>query len=265
MNAKILSSVLCLLLILSSCGSYKKMGYLKNVETLTPEQLSTVKENTARIKPGDLLTIYVNAIDPMGVISFNLPIMPMQTDGSVVTTSTLGIQSYIVDTNGDIEFPVLGKLHIRGKTRNEVEEMIKSQIYPKHVTQEPIVTVRYVNYRVSVMGEVNRPGVYTFPTENVNIMEALAMAGDLTIFGKRDNILLIREDVDGSKQYVRLNLQDKNLALSPYFYMQQNDILYIEPNKARGNSASIGATENLTISIVSTLISVVTLLVTVFK
>jgi polysaccharide export outer membrane protein len=146
-----------------------------------------------------------------------------------------------------------------------VENMLKNAIYPKYITEEPIVTTRFINYKISILGEVNRPGLYTFLTDKVNLFEALAMAGDLTIYGKRDNVLLKRENADGVNEYIRLNLQDGNLVLSPYFYLQQNDVLYVEPNKARGNGSSIGTAESMSISVVSVLISVATLLITVFK
>ncbi len=266
MNFKSIITFTFIIVLLSGCNSYKKMGYLKDIESLTPEQLAKASTGfDAKIMPGDLMTIYVNTVNPSVAVPFNLPLMPIQGDGLGGIYNTVGTQAYLIDNEGNIDFPVLGKLHLAGKTRQEVEVMIKTRVYPKYITEEPIVTTRFVSYRVSVLGEVNRPGVHTFPTDRVSIMEAIAMAGDLTIYGKRNNVLLMRENMDGTMQYIRLDLQDKNLALSPYFYLQQNDVIYVEPNKARGNSASIGATENLTISIVSILVSVVTLVVTIFK
>ncbi len=254
--------------ILSSCGSYKKVTYLKGVESLTPQQLSEVKNlYTPKIMPGDILTIFVNSTNASVSIPFNLPLMPVPGNGIGGIYNTVGSQSYMVDESGNINFPVLGIIHVADLTRTEAENMIYKKICPKYIKENEglIVTARYTNYNISVLGEVNRPGNYTFPTENVNILQALAQAGDLTIYGKRNNVLIKREHTDGINEFVRIDLQDKNLVLSPYFYLQQNDVIYVEPNKTKGNGASIGSTENMTIAIVSTLISVATLLITVFK
>jgi len=268
MNFKSIIATTFIIALLSSCTSYRKIGYLKGVETLSQEQLEAAsKLYTPKIMPGDLLTINVNATNPGAALPFNLPLTPvsMPTNGIGGLYATVGAQAYLVDGDGNVNFPVLGKLHIAGYTRIELEKMLKNKIYPEYITVETIVNVRFVNYSVSVLGEVARPGQYQFPSERASLLDALAMAGDLTIFGRRDNVLLKRTNADGSNEFIRLNLQDKNLALSPYFYMQQNDVIYVEPNKARGNSSSIGSTESMAISVIGTLISVVTLLITVFK
>ena len=242
------------------------MGYLKDVETLSQEQLvEASKLYTPKIMPGDILTINVNATNAGAALPFNLPLTPVPTNGVGGIYNTVGAQTYLVDSEGNVNFPVLGKLHIAGNTRTELEKILKGKIYPQYITEEPIVTVRFVDYTVSVLGEVARPGQFKFLSERVNLFDALAMAGDLTIFGRRDNILLKRENADGSSEFVRINLQDKNLALSPYFYMQQNDVIYVEPNKARGNSSSIGTAETITISVVGTLLTLTNILITVLK
>jgi polysaccharide export outer membrane protein len=265
MKRNSLSIFIIIILIFSSCSSYKKISYLNGVEQLTKEQLALNVPKESKILPNDLLTITVNTTNPASAVPFNLPLMPVAGDGVGGIYNTVGAQTYIVDKNGDISFPVLGKIHVGGLTRSELEEMLKNAIYPKYITEEPIVTTRFINYKISVLGEVNRPGLYMFATDRINLLEALATAGDLTIYGRRNSVLLKREHADGTNEYIRLDLQDKNLALSPYFYLQQNDVIYVEPNKARGNSSSIGSTENITISVVSVLVSVATLLITVFK
>ena len=266
MNFKSILLFVFTVILLSSCTSYKKLGYLKGVETLPQEKLEVAsKRYVPKIMPGDLLTINVNSVKPEAALPFNLPLTPIPTNGIGGIYNTVGVQIYQVNNDGNINFPVLGKLHIAGYTRIELENFLKGQIFPQYITEEPIITVRFVNYSVSVLGEVLRPGLYQFPSENVNLLDALAMAGDLTIYGRRDNVLLKRVNVDGSNEFVRLNLQDKNLVLSPYFYMQQNDVIYVEPNRAKGNSSSIGSTESMAISIIGTLISVATLLITVFR
>ena len=263
MNPKSIIAISLSIVFLSGCTSYKNITYLKGVETLSPQQLAEASKLYApKMMPGDILTINVNAVNTAAALPFNLPLTPVASDAATRSvTNTVGTQTYIVDTGGNISFPVLGMLHIAGYTREGLEQMLKEAIHPQYITEEPIVTVRFVNYRVSVLGEVVKPGTYLFPSEKVNLLDALATAGDLTIYGRRDNVLLKRENTDGSNEFVKINLQDKNLALSPYFYLQQNDVIYVEPNKARGNSSSIGSTENLTISVVSVLISVATLIV----
>lgn len=253
------------IIFLSSCTSYKKIGYIKNADEMTLQQLSQNKPKDSGIMPGDMLTIYVNTINPTAAVPFNLPLMPVVNSGLDGIQNTVGTQAFLVDKDGCVNFPVIGRISLEGKTRIEAEEFIQSAIYPKYITESPIVTVRFVNNRIYVLGEVNRPGAVSYSQDRINILEALAMAGDLTIFGKRDNVLLRREYADGTSEVVRLNLQDKEILLSPYFHLQQNDVIYIESNRAKGNSASIGATENLTISVVSILVSVATLLITVFK
>ena len=255
-----------IIILFASCNSHKKIGYVKGIEKLTQEQLAQNKPQELKICINEALAITVNTtINSAVSVQFNLPLVPIMGNGLGGIQNTVGTQSYIVDQDGNLNFPILGKIKAEGKTRAELEKYITDAIYPKYITEEPIVTVRFVGYKIAVLGEVNRPGFHYFSTDKVNIFEVLTSAGDLTIYGKRDNVLLKRERADGTNEFIHINLQDKDLVLSPYFYLQQNDLLYIEPNKARGNSASIGATENLTISVVSVLASIATLLITVFK
>ena len=255
-----------LIAVLSSCTSYKKIGYLKDVDSLTPEQLEKIKDmGVIKVKPGDPLTITVNSTNPSAAIPFNMPFMPTPTEGSSTLTNTVGSQSYVVDREGNINFPVLGKLHVAGLTKIDVENLIKNKIYPQYIKEEPIIMMRPIYFTVNAIGEFNRPGISGFSKERVDLLDAIATSGDLTIYGRRDNVLIKRTDADGTVHFGRLNLQDKDIILSPYFYMQQNDVIYVEPNKAKGNSASIGSTESMTISIIGTLLSVATLLITVLK
>ncbi len=268
MNFKSVFIFSILVLFFSSCNSYKKMTYLKDVESLTVEQKEQIKESYVpnKIRTGDMLTIFVNVVNsPTSSLPFNLPLMPTAGTGTGTIQNTVGSQYYLVDEDGNINFPVLGKLSVKGLTRTELENMIKGKIYPKYLTEEPIITVRYINKKISVLGEVNRPGVYAYTEDRLDLLSALALAGDLTIFGKRDNVLLRRITEDGGYEFIRLNLQDKNIVSSPYFQLQQNDVIYVEPNKSKGNSSAIGSTEGMVMSIISTLISVATLLITVFK
>ena len=228
----------------------------------TNEKTTELRTSESKIFPNDLLTIVVNTNTPEASFAFNLPLTPNQVIGNSTLNTAISLQSYLVSNEGTIDFPVIGKIFVAGKTKTEVEELIKNKIYPQYITEVPIINIRFVNFSISVLGEVSRPGSFPIPNEKVNIFEALAMAGDMTIYGKRDNVLLLREN-NGVKETVRLNIQDKNITSSPYYYLQQNDILYIEPNKPKANSAAISSGETLSISITSTLISLTSLLVTV--
>ena len=214
-----LLSALCILL--ASCGSTKNIPYLVDAEQLPEKQLKeTAMIYEAKIMPKDILTVTVNTTVPEAAVPFNLPLAPANS-GAINTTQLTygaGLQNYIVDNAGNIEFPVLGTLHVAGLTRVQVQNLIKSKIYPQFLKEEPVINVRFQNYKISVLGEVARPGSFTATNEQCTLFDALAMAGDLTIYGKRENVMLIREYADGSKAVYRINLQDKDLVLNPQIY-----------------------------------------------
>lgn len=262
-----LFNALIALMLLSSCSAHKQIGYLVDIDTLTTEQLAAHASMTdLKFMPGDLLTILVNTTDPNASKVFNLT-MPSRYKGQseTVLTGQEAIQTYLVDKNGMIDFPVVGRIEVGGKTKTEVESTIKGLIYPKYITENPIITIRLTNFKVSVMGEVARPNVYTIENERATILDALTLAGDLTIYGKRENVLLIRQQADGKKTTARLNLQDKNLLLSDYYQLQQNDVIYVEPNKSKGNTSRITQNETIWFSVLGSLLSVATLIITVLR
>ena len=219
----------------------------------------------ARIMPKDLLTITVNTTDPQASIPFNLT---TQTPASVTSseliysTSQPTLQRYLVDNSGNIDFPVLGTLHVGGLTKGEAESMIRERLM-SYLKEVPVVTVRMVNYKISVLGEVSKPGTFTVSNEKINVLEALAMAGDMTVYGLRDNVKLIREDATGKRQIVELDLNDADLVMSPYYYMQQNDILYVTPNKAKAKNSDIGNSTTIWVSVTSILVSIASLVVNI--
>ena len=156
-------------------------------------------------------------------------------------------QFYLVDKDGNIDFPIIGKLHVGGKTKSEIAEIVQNAVYPKYVKEKPAVDVRLMNFRVTVIGAVKSPGVIESKTERMNFLEAIAEAGDLDIKGQRENIMLIRTNNNGQREIHRLNLNDKNLLISPYFNLQQNDIIYVQPNESAAHGAwqlnpAVGAT-----------------------
>lgn len=255
--------LLLLPLAFTACTSYKSVPYLQN-DSIVNQVSQTPQLYDARIQPKDLLTIVVSTTQAELAVPFNLTVPTIVTTENRNLNSQPSLQSYLVDNQGYIDFPVLGKLRVVGLTKSETETLIKSKL-KDYLKEEPVVNVRFINYKISVIGEVNRPSTFTIANEKVNVFEALAMAGDLTIYGLRNNVKLIREDQSGVKQIITLNLNDANVVLSPYYYLQQNDILYVTPNKAKAKTSDITASTSLWVSATSILVSVASLLVTIFK
>lgn len=252
-----LSFCLWMLILIPSCSSTAKIAYLQNFEDVAPDSAFLYD---ARIKPKDLLTITVNTFDREVSLPFNL-LYPTGNPTYVNSTSSeTSLQRYLVDNEGNIDFPVLGKVNVSDKTKNEVEGILKERLKP-YLKEDPVVNVRMVNYKISVLGEVAKPNTYTITNEKVNVLEALALAGDLTIYGKRDNVKLMREQANGTREVVTLDLTDRNLINSPYFYLQQNDVLYVEPNKTKKRNSRYSALTSQVLSGVSVLVSVASLIV----
>lgn len=264
MRSKLIAVLCVCLLMLTGCSSYKNVPYLQN-----PEVVNNLKDSLpmydAKIMPKDLLTITVNTTDPEASAPFNLVVQSVLSQArSNSLTQQPALQQYLVNNDGEIDFPVLGRLNVGGLTKNEAEDMIREKLKP-YLREVPIVTVRMANYKISVMGEVARPGTFTVSNEKVNILEALAMAGDLTIWGMRDNVMLIREDANGKREIMTLNLNDANIVTSDHYYLQQNDILYVSPNKTKAKNSDIGQSTSLWFSATSILVSIASLLVTIFR
>lgn len=216
--------------------------------------------------PKDLLTIVVACTSPELAVPFNLTVASpasVATGNSQLTVQPV-LQPYLVDNEGKINFPVLGELNVEGLTKKEAEQLIVDKLKP-YIKETPIVTVRMVNYKISVLGEVARPGTFTISNEKVNLLEALAMAGDMTVWGVRDNVKLIREGANGKQEIVTLDLNKAETILSPYYWLQQNDIVYVTPNKAKARNSDIGNSTSLWFSATSILVSLASLLVTIFK
>ena len=260
-----LPSSLILLLVLSSCGSVKNVAYLQNSDSISFTRSEYLYE--ARIMPKDVLTITVNTVNPEASAPYNLVVRPTLTStSSTVGTSGGSLQTYLVSNEGTIDFPVLGNLEVGGLSKSECEKMIHDKLVPfMNTAENPVVTVRMSNYKISVLGEVNRPGMFTVGNEKINILEALAQAGDLTIYGVRDHVKLIREDAKGRKNVVTLNLNDANIINSPYYYLQQNDIVYVEPNKVKARNSGIGQSTTLWLTSTSILVSLASLLYNILK
>ena len=260
------NKLICMILLsflLAACKSYKKVPYLQDVEAVNQAtQQETLYD--AKIMPKDLLTIVVSCTSPELAAPFNLTIASPSNLSIQYTTTQPVLQQYLVDNEGKISFPVLGALTVGGLTKKQAEQLIVDKLKP-YMKENPIVTVRMVNYKISVIGEVARPGTFTISNEKVNLLEALAMAGDMTVYGLRDNVKLIREDANGKQQIVTLDLNNAETILSPYYWLQQNDIVYITPNKAKARNSDVGNSTSLWFSATSILVSVVSLLVNILK
>ena len=258
----VLLSVLTVLSF-TSCISTKKVAYFQNQDSIDVALSRQLYD--AKIMPKDILQIRVFTTNPEAAEPFNL-LQQVRTTSSSQSTSQNSVYNYLVDNEGNIDFPVIGNIHLGGMTKNEAEAYIKGLIKPyMSETENPVIHVRMVNYKYAVIGEVNRPGMFTTMNEKINIIEALAQAGDLTLYGERDKIFLLRENSNGQKEYHRLNLNDANIISSPYYYLQQNDIVYVEPNKVKAGNSGIGSSTTIWISVTGSLISLASLIVTILR
>ena len=216
------------------------------------------------LAPGDIIDISVVAKNQEVVIPFNKRLM--QGEAYLRGNASKAVEYYLIDQAGNIDFPVIGRIHVAGKSKMEVEHLIQELLYPEYLNELPQVTVWIQNFSISVLGDVNRPGLFTIENERVSILDAIALAGDLAITGRRDNVLLVRVNSDGTKSIARINLNDKNLISSPYFYLQQNDVLYVQPNKSKANSAVVvPPTTSLIFSATSILLTIANLIITAWS
>lgn len=268
---KMLPMLLALFLVGCSTA-HKQVPYMVDAETIPADVLSKISSGADPIiGPNDLLNIEVSGTDMVAVSLFNKGkyVTPEGTISQVSSGANMSNSNYdkstlyyLVDRNGDIEFPLIGKLHVGGMTKNQVIEVVQSAIYPKYVKEKPTIDVRLMNFRVTVLGAVKSPGVVESKTEHLNFLEAIALAGDLDIKGQRENIMLIRTSNNGQREIHRLNLNDKNILLSPYFNLQQNDIIYVQPNESAAHSAwQLNPAVGATITIVGGISSIASLII----
>ena len=245
----------------SSCVTQKKMTYMRDVTSASADSINAhfIPKSEITIKPADVLTIFISALDQEAVASYNLYMVNFNDPGSEQIRTTPNLLTYRVDEAGDIEMPVLGKLHVEGMVRQEVEDMIKGLLESQVL--KPMVQVNLISPKVSVLGEVARPGIVNISNGRLTLLEALAAVGDMTPYGRRDNVLVSRE-VDGKMEFTRIDLTKEDIYASPYYYLQQNDVVYVSPNKVRTvSSSNVG----LWLSTVSTLASAATVIVTVLR
>lgn len=251
--------VMCMAVFFSACTSTKKIIYLQDVIPLKQQEIEQKYE--VIIHSDDLLAIMVNSRDPELALPFNMPMVTYQLGSN--NGGQQRVLGYLVDTNGDIDFPILGKIHVEGLTRMQLTELVKSKLIEGDLIKDPIVTVQFLNFKVSVMGEVGRPGSFTISGDRITLLEALSMAGDLTIYGRRDRVGVIREN-NGKRTILFHDLRSADIFNSPCYYLQQNDIVYVEPNKAKSGQSSIN--QNNSIGVWVSVISLLTTIaVLIFK
>lgn len=227
------ASFLVLALTLSSCVSSKNLALFQDGPNTTVDSLSLAKQYTPTVQIGDVLNVSVTSLNPEASAIFNLPENTafIQGQGLTASANPLAYQpGYVVSKEGTIDFPMLGKIQVIGQSTSQIGSTIKEKL--KVYLKEPSVNVRNVNFRISVLGEVNHPSLFLINNEQVTILQALSMANDLTIFGKRENVMVIREE-NGKKTFARLDLTKRDVFSSPYYYLHPNDVVYVEPNQAR--------------------------------
>ncbi|HEX8507004.1 MAG TPA: polysaccharide biosynthesis/export family protein [Hymenobacter sp.] len=225
-------------LFLSSCSAGRDLTYFSDLDSATSNQTVISNNIQPKIETGDLLGIVVNSLSAETNAIINSGVLlpaAASAGGAGVAASSRISEGYLVDSDGEINFPTVGKIKLAGLTREEATDKI-TNILAKSV-KGPVVTLRYLNFRITVIGEVNRPATFTVPTEKINVLEALGLAGDMTGYGRRDDVLIIREK-NKTRITTRINLNKKEVLNSPYFYLQQNDIVYVEPDKAKALQVS---------------------------
>lgn len=234
---KLTFSILLLCLAFTSCETYKKINYLQDVQINTTEQIA--ENQGIRIQPKDMLSIVVSSKTPELASVFNLPVVSYQAGSEVVSSGgTYRLLGYVVDNDGCIDFPVLGRIEVAGLTRWQLQEKIKQMAISQGLIKDLIVTVEFMNFNISIIGEVTAPGTYKINGDKVTLLEAISMAKDLTIFGKRDGVYVIREE-NGTRTTYKLDLRSADIFKSPAFYLRQNDVVYVEPNNVRAGQSTI--------------------------
>ena len=264
-NLTKIHSLLVTLLIsicFTSCVSNKKIAYFQDIQSIDKAKLENAtlfKEPI--IQPDDILSINIFTLNPQsGAIVNQASATPLLGGNATTTGASQQITGFLVDKNGDIELSLVGKVRVLGLTTYEARELLREKVGAFY--KDPNVQLRFANFKVSVLGEVSAPSTYTLPNEKVTILDALSLAGDLTIYGRRENVLIVRDD-NGKKEFARLNLNSSEIFNSPFYYLRQNDVVYVEPNKRKVSSTNSAQIQ--TISVIASVLSVIVLALTNLK
>lgn len=254
---------LVLLLLLGACSVPKDVTYFQGIDDLSADQLKKMGQvYHTPICPDDLLTITVTAWDPNVVTPFNPPTYAYSTivEGETAVQFAQSLYTYLVDKDGYIDYPVLGRVKVGGLTKHELSEKLRADI-SKYI-DDPLVKVSLVNFKVTILGEVNRPGTVTVRNDRVSILDVLGSVGDVTINANRTNILIVRDN-NGAVERVRMDLTDPAIFASPYYYLQQNDVVYVEPNDAKKRNSRYSQAQQYNLTIFSTILSAISVLTVV--
>ena len=251
-------------LLLASCATNKRAAYIQQVQTDIPTAIE--QDYQIRIKPLDRLTVTINSKDPELAAPFNAASSYNSLNGlsSYSSSSNGNLQILTVDKEGKIQLPIIGEIDCDGLTRNELAKKIENTIRENGMVHDPIVIIQFSEVKFSVLGEVARPGQFSITKDRISLFDALAMAGDLTIYGQRENVALIREE-NGMRTVHYFDLKNPDILTSPYFYLQQDDVVYVTPNKYKAQAGEINQNRSFYISLVSVAVSVATLLVTITR
>ncbi len=267
--------------ILSGCSAHKKVPLIQYADTIPAEILAQpLPSEDPILRPGDMLNIEVSSTDPIATAPFNKGHY-LDAEGHIQSyghsnnnlinsnngiTNTASTEYYLVNKEGNIIFPIVGELHVAGLTKDQAQDVIVNAIYPKYLKIKPTVDVRFMNFRVTVLGAVGHPGIIVSPNEQLNIFEALAMVGDLDIQADRENLLLVRTNPDGSREAHRLDVHDKNMLFSPYFNLKPNDMIYVNYNRSGAQNAwQISQGFTTTLAVVGGLSSVTALVISIIN
>lgn len=225
-----------LALALASCNTSKKIVYFQDIQVNRPEAITEARDIT--VQPKDQISILVSSKDPQLAVLFNLPRVQYRVGDNNMQNTNGDVSGYTLDTEGYIDFPVLGRLYVAGMTKSEIASYIKKRLMDENLINDPVVTVEFMNLYYSILGEVNNPGKYMITKDQITLLEAISMAGDLTIYGKRDAVVVVREE-DGQRVTHWVDLRTQDLFHSPIYYLKQNDVIYVQPNKVRAGQSTI--------------------------
>lgn len=254
------------ILLLSSCAAPKNVTYFQDVpDTLRQKMVEMSAYYTPVIQPDDILQVSIQTLDPAATALLSQqntntwPSIGANT-GAAGNPTAVNVSGYLVDKEGYVILPLIGKVMASGKTTDAIRDEIRAKAAEYY--KDPVVTVRFANFKITVLGEVARPSTYVMPSEKVTLLDAIGIAGDLTIYGKRENVMLIRDN-NGKKEFVRFNLNNSNIFTSPYFYLRQGDVVYVEPNKAKVATTDMAQVRRL--SILATALSLMIVIATRVK
>lgn len=257
--------ILCAAWLLASCAAQQRVHYVQDLNAGTSEKIASTYQ--IKLKPLDRITVVVNSQRPELAAPFNTStsfnsLTGIPIDGMNITSTTTGaMQIRTIDEHGMLEMPIIGSIYCTGKTRSELATEIANMIVEGGHLSDPTVNIQFADMKVSVLGEVARPGRYDIETDRISLLDAISLAGDLTVYGQRNDVLVIREE-NGKRTYTELDLTSKDIFSSPCFYLQQNDVVYVRPNKYKAQTGEYNQNRSFYLSLVSTLVSVSTLVVT---